>query len=461
MYCFVRLDVLRQERPTRLRKKWLVTKAKLEAEGVIFDLEEMAPPPVPDIENFAKHSIVAELFDEANSADSSATRLGKIGITSLPGFPSRFPFFNRLATFELADLGSVANDPQLDRTGSAKKLLLGLATWDDEFRELSEAASRRHCRYPFEWENLPRESSFIFPPAVCRNLAGRALCRIQLGESAEAAGDVMTLLQVSLHNRSNPFAIGLLVTGASAQTAIACIREGVVLQRWDEDSLRRFDESLSKFDFSALFETAIRSELVFMERVSVRVAKGEVEWNEVTLVGDADEDPPTPAEIYETLEESVRVTYEALFDTAKSQLLLDLVKLKRLEEAGDRIAASGSEEDATSLRAFQLTGGLSLRQEAMLGNARIAIAAERFRLKQGRLPGKLSELVPRYLPAVPLDPVTGKEPVYRAEPDGEVLIYSFGSDGDDDGGRLPAAEEVVGISEDGDWIWRTRPIVGE
>ena len=51
-------------------KKWLVTKAKLEAEGVIFDLEEMAPPPVPDIENFAKHSIVAELFDEANSADS-------------------------------------------------------------------------------------------------------------------------------------------------------------------------------------------------------------------------------------------------------------------------------------------------------------------------------------------------------------------------------------------------------
>ena len=62
-----------------------------------------------------------------------------------------------------------------------------------------------------------------------------------------------------------------------------------------------------------------------------------------------------------------------------------------------------------------------------------ALAAERFRLAQGRLPTTLDELVPTYLDAVPIDPFDGQSLRYRLLEKGYV-VYSIGTDEIDDGG---------------------------
>jgi hypothetical protein len=76
---------------------------------------------------------------------------------------------------------------------------------------------------------------------------------------------------------------------------------------------------------------------------------------------------------------------------------------------------------------------------AQVRSAQTALAVERFRLAHGRLPENLNELVPQFLPAVPVDPFDGQPLRYHHLTKGYV-IYSVGQDGHDDGGREKAAD---------------------
>jgi len=63
------------------------------------------------------------------------------------------------------------------------------------------------------------------------------------------------------------------------------------------------------------------------------------------------------------------------------------------------------------------------------------LGVQRYRLRTGRLPAQLSEMVPEYLAALPHDFMDGKALRYRLRPgDGDFLLYSVGEDGKDDGG---------------------------
>jgi hypothetical protein len=68
-----------------------------------------------------------------------------------------------------------------------------------------------------------------------------------------------------------------------------------------------------------------------------------------------------------------------------------------------------------------------------LGSATAALAIEKHRLAEGRLPETLEELVPKYLEAVPMDPFDGKPLRYKRLEKG-YTIFSVGEDGEDNGG---------------------------
>jgi hypothetical protein len=105
----------------------------------------------------------------------------------------------------------------------------------------------------------------------------------------------------------------------------------------------------------------------------------------------------------------------------------------------------------------------------------IGIALERYRREHGNWPASLSELAPHWLPALPVDRITGK-PLHLRVLDDRVLVYSEGVDRDDDGGRLPpghagnhetpaadfaapifwTGDPTTEFANDGDWvIWST------
>lgn len=66
--------------------------------------------------------------------------------------------------------------------------------------------------------------------------------------------------------------------------------------------------------------------------------------------------------------------------------------------------------------------------------ANAAIAVQLCRRKHGNFPTELEELVPEFLPQVPIDPFDGQPLRYRVEDDG-YFIYSIGTDHADDGGQ--------------------------
>jgi hypothetical protein len=78
---------------------------------------------------------------------------------------------------------------------------------------------------------------------------------------------------------------------------------------------------------------------------------------------------------------------------------------------------------------------LHMRVAAGLECARAALAAEAFRMRTGRLPDSLPELVPADLPAVPADPFDG-QPLRLVVTEHGIVIYSVGENLTDEGGNV-------------------------
>lgn len=68
-------------------------------------------------------------------------------------------------------------------------------------------------------------------------------------------------------------------------------------------------------------------------------------------------------------------------------------------------------------------------------SSRVAVAVERFRRDRGDLPGALSDLVPKYLTEIPVDPFSGHSLVFRPAA-GAYTVYSLGPNQKDDGGDV-------------------------
>ncbi|GJQ30166.1 MAG: hypothetical protein HBSAPP03_20500 [Phycisphaerae bacterium] len=78
-------------------------------------------------------------------------------------------------------------------------------------------------------------------------------------------------------------------------------------------------------------------------------------------------------------------------------------------------------------------------QRAVRRGMAVALALARHKAEHKRYPASLRELVPMYLPALPLDPWSGVSFAYRTDVAGQaVVLYSVGNDGTDNGGTAPA-----------------------
>jgi hypothetical protein len=89
-------------------------------------------------------------------------------------------------------------------------------------------------------------------------------------------------------------------------------------------------------------------------------------------------------------------------------------------------------------------GGAYVRITAQTRAARVMLAAERFRLRHGRWPETLDELVPEFLDKVPIDPFDGKPLRWLRKSDGWT-IYSVSKDGLDNEGNLSDRYLLPGV----------------
>ncbi|MBA4148172.1 MAG: hypothetical protein H0X66_08650 [Verrucomicrobia bacterium] len=82
-----------------------------------------------------------------------------------------------------------------------------------------------------------------------------------------------------------------------------------------------------------------------------------------------------------------------------------------------------------------------------------AIALKRYRLKHGRYPQGLENLVPDYLSELPRDYFDGQTLRYKLQPDGNFLLYSVGEDLKDDGGEPTTKNGKLHWRQGLDLVW--------
>lgn len=83
------------------------------------------------------------------------------------------------------------------------------------------------------------------------------------------------------------------------------------------------------------------------------------------------------------------------------------------------------------------------------------IALQRFRLRHGRLPASLDELVPDFLPGIPVDTMDGHPLRYRRDSDDTFTLWSIGEDLQDNGGDPTSTTSQASSFQ---W-WRARDAV--
>ncbi|MCJ7588863.1 MAG: hypothetical protein MUQ00_13320 [Candidatus Aminicenantes bacterium] len=93
--------------------------------------------------------------------------------------------------------------------------------------------------------------------------------------------------------------------------------------------------------------------------------------------------------------------------------------------------------------------------EALMLTTKAGLACKIYKNINGRYPENLEALVPEILDELPIDPFTGKPLVCKVENNG-LLIYSFGSNEKDDGGRSTYAITQLVMEKDDDWAWREK-----
>jgi len=98
-----------------------------------------------------------------------------------------------------------------------------------------------------------------------------------------------------------------------------------------------------------------------------------------------------------------------------------------------------------TLPAISASAGAVARADGLNRCIDTAIAIERYRRREGRLPESLAELVPDFLEAVPIDPFDGKPVRYVVKKEA-YLVYTCGRDRVDDGGKeVDRTDDVIRI----------------
>lgn len=126
----------------------------------------------------------------------------------------------------------------------------------------------------------------------------------------------------------------------------------------------------------------------------------------------------------------------------------------------DRLSevVGGSNAPAYPLPVFHRAWLVTLKNLTLREMVSTSIALKRYQLHHGRLPEKLTGLVPEFLPEPPTDFMVGQPLRYHPNADGSFALYSVAEDGVDNGGNARPAAPPTGPRRNDpwsgqDWVW--------
>lgn len=467
------------------RREWAATKKALEARGEKLSLAELIPPPIPDELNFFAAPSFAELAEydlvENGGVMSTQPRVPVqdqklTAVKDALGTP--FAKVKRFPTFTPTDLAVAAAYFQAEgkvpasTRPPAEVVLEALEPGRAVVDEIALYAERPGARFPIRYEDgISAALPHIGPLTnLARYLNLRATAEMELGRGAEAARDVLLILRLADSVKGESTLVALLVRISVLSVANQALWEGIRRGTWDDVQLALFEERLRGYDLLTETQNGLRAErgqmlsllettlqkgklgkllslisVISTEGVAVRDSTGAFLITTLYPKGWAYADLARMATVHQRW-------IDALNDRETGLRPADY---EFLQEEIQKWSFPNKIKHALSAIALPALGSVVSKgasTQAGIDQTRVALALERYRLAHGDFPATLESLVPRFLPALPLDIMTHQPLLYRRISADDFLLWSIGWDTVDDGGQ-PADR----TTKKGDWVWTRQP----
>jgi hypothetical protein len=459
-------------------RAWSAEQARIRESGEPLVWPDLLPPAPSPERNFAAIPLYQGLFDYevVRDAKGRTRHQWKGGPVStrimetfrLPNPPkspakaeaSRTPALDLEETLALFE-GST-NYPPITPSGKpAQDILRLLESRKEAFDQLREAAARPECRFGIRYEDnvealLPHLATL---KAAASLLRIRAIARLETGERTAAADDILLILRLGEAAGSDPILISMLVRIAIQSIATSAVWQGWQLDQWKPEDYQRFQTAFAAFNPREAMVDSLRAERIFSTSLVDLLKQDPSRYLQATGLTDSQSSPTLPLRLFpggwlrfnqvtisrclDGIAQQVR-THPA---TAALSTIPDPAKTKDFGSFPHSFMAR------MLVPAVSKSVGKVDRTQVNILLVTTACAIERFRAdNNGKLPPTLASLVPAYLATVPIDPMSGKPLVYKAGEAGDFELYSFGLDGQDDGG----AGAIGSKTDQLDWAWPSR-----
>ncbi len=345
-------------------------------------------------------------------------------------------------------------------------VLLALSKYDSALAGLQLACQRPSVQFGVTNVTDAKSISHLFNYlAVCKRFTQvlnlRAIASLAGQRPDQGLADVQLLLSLNAKLASQPLLIVQLVSLAINAYALQPIYEGLAQHRWTDAQLASLDQSLAARDFLADYQTAMRGERAFahesLENLRLtRDYQTQVAEPTVKTVG------------LRFVPSAFFYQNELTFARLADQVVLPLVDVTNrvVSPIAVRLASADLSRQLKQYSPYKLEGLMTMPAlincvkkfaiaQANMDLARVACALERYRLANGHYPETLAGLAPQYLPRLPHDVINGQPLHYHRTPGENVMLYSVGWNGTDDGGTVALNKKGVVDRDQGDWVWNS------
>lgn len=496
----------------RGKRAWTQYKAKMEAQGAVFEVEQLAPPPVPDDQNFAMTPLLKPVLDlyPPDTSDANGNRLtwkdpdgkaraeaidvqdrdlvGLGGYGTLPGevedatvaLPKE-PGWRMGERFDLAEwqryYAASTNFPSYAEARTpAEDVLKALSRFDAELAELQQASQRPHSRFNIRYEEENPITILLPHLGILRNIARvaqlKAVAELGAGQIDAAFEDVQLLFALADSIRDEPFLISQLVRIALLNLATQTVWEGMVDHQWTAAQLEQFEQRCLAMDLVTSLRRSIEAERTFGAEII------ELGVHNPSLLLDIESSTGSGGLAGLAMNLVPRgwwylegVNHSRAFDDYMLAALPDdpgELDVQSIQSRYDELASALAEQNPVKavlqhrfimrllVPALGKAAERSVEGQSLAGLATVAIALERYHLANGSYPVELSALTPEFIPDLPDDPV-GHEPFrYELTTDGAYRLWSVGWNSVDDGGVVlyePDGDERDYVRDQLDWVW--------
>ncbi len=440
------------------RKELAAIRAELQAKGEPLTFDELLTTDVPPEENFFADPLWEELLNEQSGPKELDLLTPALSLEQMNDLESRFPQFAPITPEEtnydlVTALRSVNDNPWINSTNA--DYILALTEFSDpmlqKIRELAER-SRGRFRANYEDGYAAKLPHVAYLKSASELLSWQARASLETHEVATAFEKLLLLRKLSDTLAEEPLAISLLVRLIQIDLYHDTLRIG--MPHWSSDQLAALQRLNVPSNLDHHTRMALRSERLSFNHLISGISHKRL----------SSSDLPSGMEAYRFYRPVWMHGDQAKFNHLIQEMIenydsgdgpIDLKIFNFLQDPAESLGADpfGKLRYILTIYAIPFINSIiprSLHTETAARQADIAVAVQRFFLRNQQLPDSLGQLLPELLPEIPLDPMTGAPMQYRILDPTNYILWSVGWNQTDEGGTPP---DRANYRETKDWVW--------